>query len=80
MAFAPLLQAHAVCVMAVSGQVQIQRGDTLLPAVVGSRLAVKALKLKGSKAQRPVRHAVKDHPHRLKGGPFKTGLLDKLPK
>lgn len=81
---APCTSAHAARVMAVSGQVQIQRGDTLLPAVVGlrlregdefisntdaealvrfddgarmalradSRLAVKALKLKGPSATR----------------------------
>ena len=35
---APCTSAHAARVMAVNGHVQIQRGDTLLPAVVGSRL------------------------------------------
>jgi hypothetical protein len=36
--FMVMLPAHAARVMALNGQVQIQRGDKLLPAVVGSRL------------------------------------------
>jgi hypothetical protein len=34
----PAMSAQAARVVAVNGQVQIQRGDKLLPAVVGSRL------------------------------------------